>query len=249
MTDYTKLTETLHFMGSQLNKSAADAIEAQNTELLKSSEYVDELQAQIQSLQFDYKALQGENERLKADYLEVERLCDATYVAKGADAYNHACDEMERFQNQRRKAGKKVGTERSLCDGMAWLYRHVSDVEAERDALQAKLDALQTHEPVQFLADATRFKLTFDAKGRVSTMWAHMEKLEGRWVALVAAEDDCHLKLAAPKALEPLTLLSAAFRTTVAHGLNEDYCMVFKFKDLDSLHAADDEWRKFRGAP
>lgn len=48
---------------------------------------------------------------------------------------------------------------------------------------------------------------------------------------------------------EPLPLLSEAFRTTVAHGPSEDYRMVFKFKDLDSMHAADDEWRKFRGAP
>ena len=50
-------------------------------------------------------------------------------------------------------------------------------------------------------------------------------------------------------AREPLPLMSEAFRTTVAHGPSEDYRMVFKFKDLDSLHAADDEWRKFRGAP
>jgi hypothetical protein len=93
-------------------------------------------------------ALQAEVERLKADYLEVERLCDATYVAKGADAYNHACDEMERFQEQRREAGKEVGTERSLCDGMAWLYGHVSKVEAERDALRAELATLKGAEPV-----------------------------------------------------------------------------------------------------
>lgn len=98
----------------------------------------DEVLQARDALQSAIEALQGEVERLKADYLEVERLCDATYVAKGADAYNHACDEMERFQDQRRKAGKEVGTERSLCDGMAWLYQHVSDVEAERDALQAE---------------------------------------------------------------------------------------------------------------
>ncbi len=63
--------------------------------------------------------------------LELERLCDATYVAQGADAYNHACDEMERWQHQRRKAGKEVGTTGSLCDGISWLYGYIDELEAK----------------------------------------------------------------------------------------------------------------------
>lgn len=38
--------------------------------------------------------LRAENEAQAKQISELERLCDATYVAKGADAYNHACDEM-----------------------------------------------------------------------------------------------------------------------------------------------------------
>ena len=45
-----------------------------------------------------------------------------------------------------------------------------------------------------------------------------------------------------------LPLLSEAFRTTESNGASSDYRMVFKFKDLASLHSADDEWRKFKGA-
>jgi hypothetical protein len=61
---------------------------------------------------------------------ELERLCDATYVAQGADAYNHACDVMERWQAERAAAGKEVGTTGSLCDGIAWLYGRLDELEA-----------------------------------------------------------------------------------------------------------------------
>jgi hypothetical protein len=61
---------------------------------------------------------------------ELERLCDSTYVAQGADAYNLACDEMERWQEARAAAGKEVGTTGSLCDGMAWLYGRLDALEA-----------------------------------------------------------------------------------------------------------------------
>lgn len=64
-----------------------------------------------------------------AEIAELERLCDATYVAQGADAYNHACDEMDRFQKERVAAGKEAGCEGSLCDGMAWLYGRIADLE------------------------------------------------------------------------------------------------------------------------
>ena len=58
--------------------------------------------------------------------------------------------------------------------------------------------------PVKFLVNGTRFKLSFDTRGRVSSLWNFMDELDGRWVALVAAEDDCHLQSAQPKQ-EPLT--------------------------------------------
>ena len=71
-------------------------------------------------------------EELTAKVMELERLCDDTYVAQGADAYNHACDEMERWQEQRKLAGKDPGTEGSLCDGISWLYSYIDKLEARQ---------------------------------------------------------------------------------------------------------------------
>ena len=48
-----------------------------------------------------------------------------------ADAYNFACEDMEKFQRERFEAGKEVGTQGSLCDGMAWVYGRLSELEAE----------------------------------------------------------------------------------------------------------------------
>ena len=58
--------------------------------------------------------------------------------------------------------------------------------------------------PTKFLANGTRFKLSFDTRGKVSSLWNFMDELDGRWVALVAAEDDCHLQSAQPVA-QPLS--------------------------------------------
>lgn len=68
---------------------------------------------------------------LKAANTQLEALCDETYVARGADAYNHACNEMEAWQAKRRKARKAVGTEGSLCDGIAWLYERIDVLETK----------------------------------------------------------------------------------------------------------------------
>ena len=56
----------------------------------------------------------------------------------------------------------------------------------------------------KFLANGTRFKLSFDTRGKVSSLWNFMDELDGRWVALVASEDDCHLQSAQPVA-QPLS--------------------------------------------
>jgi len=84
---------------------------------------------------------------------ELERLCDATYVAQGADAYNHATDEMERFQRQRLEQGKEAGCGGSLCDGMAWLYGHIASLESERDQLRAEVERLRKPLTPDELAD------------------------------------------------------------------------------------------------
>lgn len=70
--------------------------------------------------------------------LELERLCDATYVTQGADAYNKACSEMERWQAERVSKGKDPGTQGSLCDGMSWLYERIADLEAKLEEKEQK---------------------------------------------------------------------------------------------------------------
>ncbi len=45
----------------------------------------------------------------------------------------------------------------------------------------------------QYLLNGTRFKLNFDGEGTVICFRNYFKELHGRWVALVAAEDDCHL--------------------------------------------------------
>ena len=75
----------------------------------------------------------------------------------------------------------------------------------EIQALQSQLDAMGKGEPVQFLCDATRFKVRQHEGDVAGRIFGLPRELNGRWVALVAADDDCHLKLAAPKALAPLT--------------------------------------------
>ena len=85
---------------------------------------------------------------LVATNTELERVCDATYVATGADAYYHACDELERYQSLRAKAGKEVGTTHSLCDGMGWVYGRLDALEREIAGLRAALSerAAEVHE-------------------------------------------------------------------------------------------------------
>lgn len=77
----------------------------------------------------------------------------------------------------------------------------------EVDAALAQKEA-QPVEPVEYLANGTRFKMSFfrnidDSGNRtdgthVMCFEGFERELDGRWVALVAAEDDCHLKHTAP---------------------------------------------------
>jgi hypothetical protein len=81
-------------------------------------------------------------------------------------------------------------------------------------ALEQALAAPTVQEPVKFLVNGTRFKMSFfgfdqpddddhgetDVGTYVSCFDNFSKELDGRWVALVAAEDDCHLKLTTPPA-------------------------------------------------
>lgn len=88
-------------------------------------------------------ALIARNAELEAERDELERLCDATYVQQGADAYHHACEVLEAWQEVRFVAGKDQGCEGSLCDGLSWLQSQVTKLEDDRDALAAENKALR----------------------------------------------------------------------------------------------------------
>ena len=74
------------------------------------------------------------------------------------------------------------------------IYRHPAE---GRLALYTHPPQRTEQEPVAFLANGTRFKLSMDDEGKVNCFW-NQKELDGRWVALVAAEDDCHLNLTHP---------------------------------------------------
>lgn len=61
--------------------------------------------------------------------------------------------------------------------------------------------AAPVQEPVKFLANGTRFKTSEFPYGVCIN--GLPKELSGRWVALVAAEDDCHLQLTTPPAAQP----------------------------------------------
>lgn len=50
-----------------------------------------------------------------------------------------------------------------------------------------------------FLCNATRFKLSFSTQGNVSCLQPYAKELEGRWVALVPADDGKHMSMAAER--------------------------------------------------
>lgn len=47
------------------------------------------------------------------------------------DAYNYACELMEQGWKERAKRGVEIGTEGSLCDGIAWIFDRMKKLEAE----------------------------------------------------------------------------------------------------------------------
>jgi len=121
--------------------------------------------------------------------------------------------------------------------GMGAQLARAIKAEAERDALKA---ALPVGELPSNTPHITRRIRACESEVPAQVVLEHaMRKYAEEQVAAARSQP----------VREPLPLMSEAFRTTVAYGPSEDYRMVFKFKDLDSLHAADDEWRKFRGAP
>ena len=134
-------------------------------------------------------------ESLRSKNAELERLCDETYVAQGADAYNHACSEMARWQKERLNAGKDAGCEGSLCDGMAWLYGQIEQLEAEVESLRAGRAVpgwqLVPVEPTREMMDAMPGLPAIGAAGDMDLKnlgWSLKEiKNRHRWMGAIAA--------------------------------------------------------------
>ena len=81
---------------------------------------------------------------------------------------------------------------------------HDSDIAYVRASTTQQPPAQQ--EPVAFLANGTRFKISYDSRQSGGQIHGIPPELGGRWVAFVAADDDCHLKLTSPPAQrKPLT--------------------------------------------
>jgi hypothetical protein len=57
-------------------------------------------------------------------------------------------------------------------------------------------------QPVAFLANGTRFKINYDSRQSGGQIHGIPPELGGRWVAFVAADDNCHLKLTTPPAAQ-----------------------------------------------
>ena len=107
------------------------------------------------------------------------------------------------------------------------LGRAARTARAAIAALQAEpTEAAQ----LRFLCKATRFKMSFDHKERVNCFYGHSAELDGRWVALVPAENDSHLAEAKHLQAEPQPMDTAPKDGTrflawyPKHRLDEDDC-------------------------
>jgi hypothetical protein len=54
----------------------------------------------------------------------------AAAVHEVDDAYSYACDLMEQGWKERAKRGVEIGTQGSLCDGIAWIFDQMKKLEA-----------------------------------------------------------------------------------------------------------------------
>ncbi len=82
----------------------------------------------------DYAALRERVIELEAKNAELERLCESTYVARGADAYNHACELTEQWDADRVEKGLApiypAGESRSLCGWVESIRELLDNAEA-----------------------------------------------------------------------------------------------------------------------
>lgn len=102
---------------------------------------------------------------------------------------------------------------------------HASTKEALSTAL-AQPELTDAQERDMFLVNGTRFKLSFSKRGNVNCLWNYAEQLNGRWVALVAAEDDCHLQ-------------ASALRTALAQPEPEPVAWQYELKAGEYVYASE----------
>ena len=107
--------------------------------------------------------------------------------------------------------------------------RLLSDEVQQYEDLREQFAVAQAQEPVSFLLDGTRYKVTRLDQG--CAIFGLPESLSGEWVALVEATDNCHMKLTAPppsaedaKLLELLTELEWGCSRFDRYGTAADYC-------------------------
>ena len=55
------------------------------------------------------------------------------------DPYVYACEIMEQEQAERAKRGVEIGTQGSLCDGIAWVYGRLRELEEAQKPKKARL--------------------------------------------------------------------------------------------------------------
>lgn len=118
------------------------------------------LNDEASELRAAYEALQKENTALKESNLELERLCDRTYVKQGADAYNHCCEVFEAWRVKRQKLDLPTHDwADGLYNSLNWLQDTVEELETE-SAAQAKRiaelesEAAKDHVTILRLKDA-----------------------------------------------------------------------------------------------
>lgn len=88
-----------------------------------------------------YEVLQKENAALKQSNLELERLCDRTYVQQGADAYNHCCEVFESWRVKRQKLDFPTHDwSDGLYNSLNWLQDTIEELEAENEAQAKRLE-------------------------------------------------------------------------------------------------------------
>lgn len=105
------------------------------------------------------------------------------------------------------------------------------------EAMAQGPDAEPKVEPSKFLLNGMRFKMAFDGEGTVICFRNFGRELHGKWVALVAAENDCHLQ-PAPKA-EPVNqkpLTDAQITVLVESYYANDDSPVELIRHVEKLH-------------